>query len=354
METVLKAVTRGLAASATVDVIGPNGFSESRVRTVWTGPFPILGFYLKGLLAIARMRPGQYDCVVAGSILMAPLARMAALRVRGPFVALAHGLDVTYPNRVYQTLFLAAARRAQTVIANSRFTAEQLKMRGFAERSVQVMLPGTDLPSKLGDADGFRRRHGLGDAPVLLGVGRMIPRKGFLEFVRDALPLVLQQVPQARFVLIGAEPPGSSGELVQAIRGAAKELGIEDNVILPGSMIGDDLADAYAAANVHVFPVRDLPADPEGFGVVALEAAAHGKPTVAYATGGVVDAVRDGETGRLVEPGNSGRFAYEIVELLKCPSACSQIRRHAEAMGWAQYCETMLERIGHANRAAWH
>lgn len=348
METVLAAVTRGLSASASVDVIGPHGYHEAGVRRIWKGPFSILGFYLTGLLAIARMRPGQYDCVLAGSVLMAPLARLAARRVRGPFMVLAHGLDVTYANRVYQALFLPAARRAHTVVANSRFTAEQLELRGFDAARIQLIFPGVDLPEKAGDRQGFRLRYGLGKQPVLLGVGRIIPRKGFLEFVRDVFPLVLREIPDARFVLVGEEPPGASGALVEAIGKLVAELGLENQVILTGSKIGDDLADAYAAADVHVFPVRDLPGDPEGFGVVALEAAAHGSPTVAYATGGVADAVRHGLTGRLVQPGDATRFASEIVDLLGCPPVASQVRQHAESSGWGHYCQRILDAMKQA------
>src|SRR3546814_12930756 len=65
----------------------------------------------------------------------------------------------------------------------------------------------------------------------------------------------------------------------------------------------------YKAASAHIFPVREIPGDPEGFGMVAVEAAAHGVPTIAFATGGIVDAVAEGESGRLIRPGDYGAFA---------------------------------------------
>src|SRR3546814_1721721 len=77
--------------------------------------------------------------------------------------------------------------------------------------------------------------------------------------------------------------------------------------------IGDrELEDAWAASAVHVFPVREIPGDPEGFGMVAMEAAAHGVPTVAYAVGGVPDAVLDGTSGVLVQPGDEVGFAEAV------------------------------------------
>src|SRR3546814_12287140 len=82
--------------------------------------------------------------------------------------------------------------------------------------------------------------------------------------------------------------------------------------------ITDDalLSVVYKAASAHIFPVREIPGDPEGFGMVAVEAAAHGVPTIAFATGGIVDAVAEGESGRLIRTGDYGAFAGIVVESL--------------------------------------
>ena len=73
---------------------------------------------------------------------------------------------------------------------------------------------------------------------------------------------------------------------------------------------------AYLAADVHIFPFRQLPNDPEGFGMVAIEAATHGLPTVAFATGGIVDAVSENISGHLIEPGNYKEFASAVLDVL--------------------------------------
>ncbi|GAB4352894.1 MAG: hypothetical protein Kow0073_08780 [Immundisolibacter sp.] len=85
-----------------------------------------------------------------------------------------------------------------------------------------------------------------------------------------------------------------------------------------GTSFGQALDDADFAAAVHVLPVRDFPGNPEGFGMVAIEAVAHGRPTVAYATGGVVDAVREGQCGRL-PPGDVTGFAQAVLATLASP-----------------------------------
>ena len=78
-----------------------------------------------------------------------------------------------------------------------------------------------------------------------------------------------------------------------------------------------ELASAYECASLHVFPVRCIPGDPEGFGMVAIEAAAHGVPTIAFATGGVVDAVSQGQSGALVAPDDYAGLAREVLAALE-------------------------------------
>jgi phosphatidylinositol alpha-1,6-mannosyltransferase len=75
----------------------------------------------------------------------------------------------------------------------------------------------------------------------------------------------------------------------------------------------ETLSAAYSAADVHVFPVREIPGDVEGFGMVAIEAAAHGLPTVAFSVGGVPDAVIENVTGSLVVPDDYRALADAIL-----------------------------------------
>jgi phosphatidylinositol alpha-1,6-mannosyltransferase len=89
-----------------------------------------------------------------------------------------------------------------------------------------------------------------------------------------------------------------------------------------------------------VFPVLDLPGDVEGFGMVALEAAAHGVPTVAFAVGGVPDAVADGRTGVLVAPGDYAALAAATLAQLDASNAADvagQCRDFARGLDWAVF-----------------
>ena len=126
----------------------------------------------------------------------------------------------------------------------------------------------------------------------MLPAGRLTARKGLAEFAAEALPRVVAACPEALLVVIGGEPAdalhGGSGGGAARVRTAAASASVQDHLRFLGSASDAELSEAYQAADVLVFPVRDLAGDVQGFG---MEAAAHGLPTVTYATSGVVDAL---------------------------------------------------------------
>jgi phosphatidylinositol alpha-1,6-mannosyltransferase len=153
----------------------------------------------------------------------------------------------------------------------------------------------------------------------LLSVGRLSARKGLREFVEHALSRIVAAQPDAMLLIVGDAPNNALHAQAQSpdcIRAAAANAGVSANLRFLGKISDDELAAVYRAADVHVFPVREIPGDPEGFGMVAVEAAAHSLPTVAFATGGVVDAVAEGESGRLVAPGDYSAFADAVLRTL--------------------------------------
>jgi len=146
-------------------------------------------------------------------------------------------------------------------------------------------------------------------------------------------------------VIVGDAPRQALYAQVQtpeSILAAAREAGVAQHVRLLGRIDEQALHDAYFGADLHVFPVRDLPGDPEGFGMVAVEAAAHGLPTVAYATGGVVDAVREGQSGRLIPPGDAAGFAQAVLAMLASPLAPEGCRTFAQGFAWDEFGHKLM------------
>src|SRR5690606_9891443 len=212
-------------------------------------------------------------------------------------------------------------RRMDLCIANSRYTANLAASIGVRNEAICVINPGLDLPglSNLSPAN-FRNSYGLGSRKIMLSVGRMTPRKGLLEFVGQALPTIIAQCPDAILLIIGDEAPnaltGDSAGMGKRIVDLARSKGLQENVYLLGPCEDHVLSAAYQASDVLVFPVRDVAGDVEGFGMVAIEAASHGLPTVAFAVGGIGDAVSNGESGWLVNADDYLSLAKKIVQVL--------------------------------------
>lgn len=337
-----------LARVAEVRVVGPEGSAALAPAGVMVREAPLkpLWKFLLHARALARREARQWrpDIVLAGSGLAAPLARSAA-RVCGARTAVyVHGLDVAARHPGYRALWLPAIRRMDRIIANSRATADLCRGIGVDSARIGVVHPGVDLPgdaesgsarhagvepqagnpesvsSSVTAAHAFRERHHLGNGPLLLSVGRLSTRKGLREFVTQALPRIVATYPDAVLLIVGDAPNDALSATAQtpaSIQAAADAAGVGADIRFLG-VITDyaELGTVYRACDVHVFPVREIPGDPEGFGMVAVEAAAHGLPTVAFATGGVADAVADGESGVLVAAGDYAAFAQAVRRVL--------------------------------------
>jgi phosphatidylinositol alpha-1,6-mannosyltransferase len=338
-----------IAARAEVRLIAPEGATEHAPPKVAVVPVPLhpLSRFLlvAGWRTLQAARAWRPRLILAGSGLMAPAALVAARTCGARAAAYVHGLDLTVPHPIYRMFWRPALRHLDTVVANSRATAGLAESIGIAAERIGIVHPGVSLPEPDPAArQRFRDRHGLGDAPVLLSVGRLTTRKGLREFVGEVLPLIAASHPNAQWVVIGEVATNAlhaKAQTWESIVEAAEAAGVAGRLHFLGQRSGQELSDAYMGADVHVFPVRQLPGDPEGFGMVAVEAAAAGLATVAYATGGVVDAVSEGESGRLVEPGNAKQFAEAVCALLQNPLPRDRIRRFAEPFAWPRFGEKL-------------
>ena len=99
---------------------------------------------------------------------------------------------------------------------------------------------------------------------------------------------------------------------------------------------------------MHVFPVRDLPGDVEGFGMVAIEAAAHGLPTVAFDVGGVADAVVTHRNGHLVRAEDHAAFARAVCEMISAhdrAGTSARARAFAQGFSWQRFGRDVIEAL---------
>jgi phosphatidylinositol alpha-1,6-mannosyltransferase len=275
--------------------------------------------------AVALLRERGCSAVWFGAA--APLGLLApSLRDAGAerIVATTHGHEVGWS-------MLPGARRllrrvgasADVVTYLGEFTRAHLAgALGPHAGRLARMTPGVDAAVfRPGRGAGVRAKLGLAGRPVVVCVSRLMPRKG-QDMLLRALPAVRATVPDAALLLVGGGP--LRGDLERYVDRA----GLREHVVLTGSVPAAELPSYYGAGDVFAMPCRTRwgGADVEGLGMVYLEAAACGLPVVAGASGGAPDAVRDGDTGVVVDGTSVSAIADAAARLLSDPA-------HARAMG---------------------
>ena len=163
----------------------------------------------------------------------------------------------------------------------------------------------------------------FGDRRVIVCVSRLVPRKGQDVLLR-AMPAVLRSVPDAALLIVGDGPDRKRLETI------TDREGVRSAVRFSGPVPLSELPAHYDAGELFAMPCRTRRGglDVEGLGIVYLEASATGLPVLAGQSGGAPDAVRDGETGHVVDGTDVAAVARSIVELLDDPA-------RAKAMGAA-------------------
>ena len=346
-----------LSKNNRVHVIGPSGAGHSAPANIQIDEMPLrpLGWFLitSMVRALIVAYPKKPRIIMAGSGLTAPIVWFVARLTRARSVVYLHGLDIVVDQPIYQKIWLPMIRRMDRVIVNSQATRHLAERAGIATQRLYVVPPGVEVlsgtPNKVEAIQRFRKQQNIESGPVLLSVGRLTARKGILEFVRDVLPGVVAQNPGTTLLIVG-EPPdqalNSEKQTPYQIRVIADSLGVGDNIRFIGNVSDEELDTIYRSTDVHVFPVQDKPNDPEGFGMVAIEAAAYGIPTIAYATGGVVDAIADGESGYLIEPNHVDDMIERITHTVAHPMDAEKTRRHAERYDWNRIGSELNAKLG--------
>jgi phosphatidyl-myo-inositol dimannoside synthase len=267
-----------------------------------------------------------------------------------PYAVVLHGAEVTVPGRLpaSRQLLGHVLRRAELVIAAGGYPASEANRAAGRDLPTTVVTPGVDperfRPLSADERHDTRVRFGLPvDAPVLLGVSRLVPRKGFDTAIRAT----------AR---IAAEFPG----LVLAIAGAGRDHGRLERIATetgaPTRMLGrvpdDDLPALYGCADVFVMLCRNRWAglEQEGFGIVFVEAAATGVPQIAGRSGGAHEAVVHGETGLIIDrPDDDRAVAEALREMLGDDTRRSRMGAASRRRAETEFSyDVLAQRLGRA------
>ena len=267
---------------------------------------------------------GHYDCLHCGDLFPQAFNGVALKKMfKLPLVIFCHGDEISqtdqrrYQPRVRNAIY----RHADAIIAANQFACDGLLRIGIPQERIHKLTPGVELENfqpRPKRAD-LIERYGLAGKKVLLTVARLVPRKGH-RIVLEALPRVLSQVPDLKYVIAGEGPEKAN------LQTLARELGVQHAVVFAGDVAHDRICDFYNLCDVFIMVNRlDSGGDVESFGMVFTEANAVGKPVIGGRSGGTAEAVIPGQTGFLVDPSSADDVAARLQMLLQNEALCQRM-----------------------------
>ncbi len=259
-------------------------------------------------------------------------AKWTRERVGTPFGILLHGADLlVLQHQVHRSAMKRRTARAllgaaAVLVANSAWTRglaevllQELEL-DVEEDRVRVVPLGTDPTFfRPGVATGpVCDRYGLRGGRWLLSVSPLAPHKG-IDTVLRALALLDGKEADVRYAIVG------EGEGRRELEHLTQTLGVTDRVRFLGGVPDADLPGLYNLADVYVGAARRTPLTAEGFGIALAEAASSGRPVIAGRTGGIPEAIKDGETGLLVDAERPAEVAEAVRRLLREPKLARRL-----------------------------
>ena len=324
-----RVVTLGTPGAAEFD---SSGDLDVKRIPLLPAPRPVSTLALNAA-AISQAIAFRPQVVLSAHTVMSPGASLIRRTLRTPVIQYFYGKEIAAKPRLARF----AAENADACIAISDYTRGLILSAGGAAERIHLIHPGVDLPERQAET----MQNGR---PTVLTIARMEDRyKGHDVMVR-AMSLVTARVPDAQWVVIG------DGPLRAAIAELARSAGLGEEAIRFLGAVSDEERNAWLdRADVFAMPSR-MPAGGfagEGFGIVYLEANAHGCPAVAGKVGGAIDAVVDEETGLLVDPEDHIAVGNALVELLQNPSRRQEMgaagARRAKGFAWPLIAEQVAE-----------
>jgi len=281
-----------------------------------------------------------------------------------PVVATFHGLDITFPSKIFQNRIVKKLHKLDGAICVSNATAQACLDRGFDQDAVYTVLNGVDhdladIPKETDFLARVKNDSGidLRGKKIVMTMGRAVKRKGFSWFLENVVPRLddgvvflmvgpLNTKPGKDEQIINRLPSGIRGK-IQLMFGMATDVGAivkalehpstRDKVHHMGKVSFADLMQYLAIADVFVMPNIKVDGDAEGFGLVALEASLRGAPVVAAGIEGITDAVRDGDNGILLRTGDADQWVAALNELLSDEERLATMSRLAIDKTLANY-----------------
>lgn len=218
-----------------------------------------------------------------------------------PYAVVLHGAEIVVPGRLpfVSRLLSRVLNNAELIIASGSYPAAEASRICRSSKRIEVITPGVDIQrfKVLSSEQRAEARKQFGvaeDAQLIVGISRLVPRKGFDVLIRAVARLAIE-FPKLRLII------GGDGRDRARLERIAREL-MSPTTFL-GRVLDDDLPKLYGCADINAMLCRSrwMGLEQEGFGIVFAEAAACGVPQIAGRSGGASDAVDHDISGLIVE-----------------------------------------------------
>ena len=287
------------------------GVEVIRDRSKILLPTPRVALALRKIIRTRGITTAAFGAAAPLGLLSASMKRAGVKRS----VALTHGHEVWWA-KVFPFNFLlrriGSTVDVLTYLGEFTQSAISKALSSNAQRAMVKIAPGIDTehfaPT---DASILRRSLGLENKKVIVSVGRLVHRKG-QDYLIQSMPLILHQVPNAHLLLVG------QGPYLEHLQKLVKEHGLENSVTFIGRVDYKELPQYLCVGDIFAMPSRSRlkGLEVEGLGIVYLEASSCGLPVLAGNSGGAPDAVKQSETGLVVNGTDEKQIASAAIELL--------------------------------------
>lgn len=300
-------------------------------RKRWMIPFFLPYVSLRALFSLRK-----YDAILLGSCILANVAWIMKVFSEKPVISVAHGLDLTYNNFLYQKLWVDFfIPKIDKFICVGQETVKTAVKKGIPEKKLVFIPNAIDTEKFFHPCDRNELAEILNEntdeKKFILTSGRLAKRKGAAWFCQNVMP----KLPENYVYVVAGEGPDRDN-----IEKAIEHNNLSKRVKMLGYVSDSDRNTLFNACDVFVQPNIKVPGDMEGFGLSVIEAASCRIPVLASGIEGLRDAIKDGQNGYLLESGNSQAWADKVQQVLSDEEAM-----RAKIKSWMPMRAEIAEKI---------
>jgi len=288
----------------------------------------------------------EYDALLLGSCLLGGVGWFVKTFTNKPVISVAHGLDLTWKNKIYQKLWVGIfIPKLDKLIAVGNETVRVAIKKGIAPEKITFIPNGVNLENHSGNFSRSDLEKLLGETLeekyVILTSGRLARRKGVAWFIRNVMPKLPENI---LYVVMGNGPDKKN------IADAIAEKNLSHRVKALGYATDPVRDMLFNTCDIFVQPNIKIHGDMEGFGISVIEAAYCGIPVIASNLEGLQDAIKGGRNGFLVEPEDADGYVAKINELLASDTYRKEFGQKArkyviDNLSWGKISQDYLSEI---------